>query len=171
MGYAAPEYMQTGRLTSKSDVWSYGIFLYELITGRRPLDTNRPKNEQKLLEWVRPHLADMKKFQLILDPRLNGKYSIKSAQRLAAIANRCLVRKPKLRPKMSEVLEMVNLLMETTETENPQVAVKIVIPKDSRERSLKEGLKRRFVDPIVGENRSLVWETWRPKLVTDSPTT
>lgn len=170
VGYAAPEYMQTGRLTAKSDVWSYGIFLYELITGRRPMDTNRPKNEQKLLEWVRPHLADMKKFQMILDPRLNGKYSIKSAQRLAAIANRCLVRKSKLRPKMSEVLEMVNLLMETTETENPEIAVKIIIPKDSRERSLKEGLKKRLVDPIVGENRSLVWQTWRPKLVTDSPT-
>ncbi|KAK1355475.1 putative serine/threonine-protein kinase PBL19 [Heracleum sosnowskyi] len=170
VGYAAPEYMQTGRLTAKSDVWSYGIFLYELITGRRPLDTNRPKNEQKLLEWVRPHLADMKKFQLILDPRLNGKYSIKSSQRLASIANRCLVRKSKLRPKMSEVLEMVNLLMETTETETPQIAVKIIIPKDSRERSLKEGLKKRLVDPIVGENRSLVWQTWRPKLVTDSPT-
>uniref|UniRef100_A0A165WBF9 Protein kinase domain-containing protein n=1 Tax=Daucus carota subsp. sativus TaxID=79200 RepID=A0A165WBF9_DAUCS len=165
VGYAAPEYMQTGRLTAKSDVWSYGIFLYELITGRRPLDTNRPKNEQKLLEWVRPHLTDMKKFQLILDPRLNGKYSIKSAQRLAAIANRCLVRKPKLRPKMSEVLEMINLLMDTTETETPQVAVKLIIPKHSLERSLTEGLKRRFVDPIVGENKSLVWRTWRPKLV------
>ncbi|KAG9150132.1 hypothetical protein Leryth_009699 [Lithospermum erythrorhizon] len=40
-GYTAPEYMQTGHLTSKSDVWSYGVFLYELITGRRPVDRNR----------------------------------------------------------------------------------------------------------------------------------
>ncbi|XP_058204603.1 serine/threonine-protein kinase PCRK1-like [Rhododendron vialii] len=112
VGYAAPEYIQTGRLTAKSDVWSYGVFLYELITGRRPMDLNRPKNEQKLLEWVRTHLSDIKKFELILDPRLNGRYSLKSAQKLAAIANRCLIRHPKLRPKMSEVLEMVNRVVE-----------------------------------------------------------
>lgn len=112
MGYAAPEYIQTGRLTSKNDVWSYGVFLYELITGRRPLDRNRPKSEQKLLEWVKPYLSDLKKFRLIIDPRLEGKYPLKSVQRLAIIANRCLVRLPKSRPKMSEVLEMVNQIIE-----------------------------------------------------------
>ncbi|KAI3738284.1 hypothetical protein L2E82_28308 [Cichorium intybus] len=54
--YAAPEYIESGHLSSKSDVWSYGVFLYELITGRKPLDMNRPQNEQKLLEWVRPYV-------------------------------------------------------------------------------------------------------------------
>lgn len=112
MGYAAPEYIQTGRLTSKNDVWSYGVFLYELITGRRPLDRNRPKSEQKLLEWVKPYLSDLKKFRLIIDPRLEGKYPLKSVQKLAIVANRCLVRLPKNRPKMSEVLEMVNQIIE-----------------------------------------------------------
>ncbi|KAL8263289.1 hypothetical protein R6Q59_024638 [Mikania micrantha] len=110
MGYAAPEYIQTGHLTSKSDVWGYGVFLYELLTARRPLDKNRPKNEQKLLEWVKPYL-DSKRFRLIIDPRLEGKYSLKSAQKLSIIANRCLSRNPKSRPKMSEILEMVNQLI------------------------------------------------------------
>ncbi|PHT37779.1 hypothetical protein CQW23_21352 [Capsicum baccatum] len=103
MGYAAPEYVQTGRLTSKSDVWSYGVFLYEMITGRRPLDRNHPRSEQKLLEWVKPYISDSKKFQQILDPRLDSKIS-RSAQKLSIVANRCLVRHPKSRPKMSEVL-------------------------------------------------------------------
>uniref|UniRef100_A0A5B6Z7I7 non-specific serine/threonine protein kinase n=1 Tax=Davidia involucrata TaxID=16924 RepID=A0A5B6Z7I7_DAVIN len=165
VGYAAPEYIQTGRLTSKSDVWSYGVFLYELITGRRPLDRSRPKNEQKLLEWVRPHISDMKKFQLILDPRLDGKYSLNSAQKLAAIANRCLVRHPKRRPKMSEVLEMINRIVEATEVGSPQTPTKSFTQKDANERSIRGGLKRRFVDPIIGENRWLIWRTWRPKLV------
>ncbi|KAI3683812.1 hypothetical protein L1987_84327 [Smallanthus sonchifolius] len=111
MGYAAPEYLSVGRLTSKSDVWSYGVFLYELITGRRPVDRNRPQNEQKLLEWMKPYLGS-KKFQKIIDPRLEGNYPLKSAQKLSFIANCCLCRDPKSRPKISEVLEMVNQLIE-----------------------------------------------------------
>lgn len=121
IGYAAPEYIQTGHLTSKSDVWSYGVFLYELITGRRPLDRSKPKQEQNMLEWVRSHLSDMKKFEQILDGRLEGRYSLRSAQKLAAVANKCLARQSKKRPTMTEVLEMVNrvLLEEETKTETP----------------------------------------------------
>ena len=110
MGYAAPEYIQTGGFMSKSNVWSYGVFLYELITGRHPLDRNRPENEQKLLEWVKPYV-DSKRFSLIIDPRLEGNYSLKSAKSLLFIANKCLSMNPNSRPKMSEVLEMVNQLI------------------------------------------------------------
>lgn len=115
MGYAAPEYIRTGHLTSKSDVWGYGVFIYELITGRRPLDKNRPKNEQKLLDWLKPYISDTKKFHQILDPRIEWNGSHKSAQKLAAVADRCLTRHPKQRPKMSEVLEMVNRIVDTSQ--------------------------------------------------------
>ncbi|KAJ0735698.1 putative protein kinase RLK-Pelle-RLCK-VIIa-2 family [Helianthus annuus] len=98
--YAAPEYIETGRVSSKSDVWSYGV----------NLDGNRPQNEQKLLEWVKIYL-DTKRFTLIIDSRLKGKYSLDSAQKLSLIANCCLSRDPKSRPTMSEVLEMVNQLI------------------------------------------------------------
>ena len=114
LGYASPEYIQTGRLTSKNDVWSYGVFLYELITGRRPLDKNRPKSEQKLLEWVKPYLSDVKKFRHVVDPRLEGKYPLKSALKLATVANKCLVRNRKARPMMSEVLEMMNRIVDAS---------------------------------------------------------
>ncbi|KAI8560292.1 hypothetical protein RHMOL_Rhmol04G0243900 [Rhododendron molle] len=115
MGYAAPEYIRTGHLTSKSDVWGYGVFIYELITGRRPLDKNRPKNEQKLLDWLKPYISDTKKFHQILDPRIEWNGSHKSAQKLAAVADRCLIRHPKQRPKMSEVLEMVNRIVDASQ--------------------------------------------------------
>ncbi|KZV51530.1 putative receptor-like protein kinase-like [Dorcoceras hygrometricum] len=167
VGYAAPEYIQTGRLTAKSDVWSYGIFLYELITGRRPMDRNRPKNEQKLLDWVRPHLVDLKKFEQILDPRLNGMYNIKSAQKLAAIANRCLVRHPKNRPRMSEILEMVNRVVDATvdTIASPEVAVVSSPVRYEEEKSVEECLKRRFVDNVIRDNKWMEWRLWKPCLV------
>ncbi|KAJ9698424.1 hypothetical protein PVL29_007487 [Vitis rotundifolia] len=113
VGYAAPEYVHTGRLTAKSDVWSFGVVLYELITGRRAVERNLPRSEQKLLEWVRPYVSDSKKFHLIVDPRLEGEYCIKSAQKLASLANKCLSKQPKSRPKMSEVVEILgNIISE-----------------------------------------------------------
>ncbi|CAA7403348.1 unnamed protein product [Spirodela intermedia] len=117
IGYAAPEYVLTGRLNAKSDIWSYGVVLYELITGRRPMDPNRPKSEQSLLEWVKPFLSDEKKFRLIVDPRLEGKYPLRSVRKLATVANRCLVRQPRDRPKMSEVAAMVRAIVDDAEAE------------------------------------------------------
>ncbi|XWS55844.1 hypothetical protein CRYUN_Cryun09bG0035000 [Craigia yunnanensis] len=161
LGYAAPEYVQTGRLTSKIDVWSYGVFLYELITGRRPLDKTRPKNEQKLLEWVKPYLS-RKKFQLILDPRLKGNCQLKSAQKLAIVANRCLVRNPKSRPKMSEVLQMVNRIVEASAgSGSPEPPLKTLSSVEtSRENERKH--KRRIIDFRSGEK---FVRSWTPKLV------
>ncbi|XP_062155929.1 serine/threonine-protein kinase PCRK1-like isoform X2 [Alnus glutinosa] len=163
IGYAAPEYIQTGHLTSKSDIWSYGVFLYELITGRRPFDRNRPKNEQNMLEWVKPHLSNARKFELILDPRLEGKYSLKSAQKLAAVANRCLVRQLKSRAKMSEVLEMVNQIMETADVGSPQPPMRSFASEDDSIESKRERLQRWVLDPFIGEKSCLHWGAWRPK--------
>ncbi|CAI9097990.1 OLC1v1034529C3 [Oldenlandia corymbosa var. corymbosa] len=137
LGYAAPEYIQTGRLTAKSDVWSYGVFLYELITGRRPLDRNRPRSEQKLLDWVKPYLSDAKKFQQIIDPRLERKTIWKSAHKLSLVANRCLARHAKTRPKMSEILQMVNDVVQASAgLGSPHPPVK---QKDPSEETAKKG--------------------------------
>jgi serine/threonine protein kinase len=52
-GYCAPEYIRTGELNSKSDVYSYGVLMLELITGRQAVDNTRPTDEQSLVMWVR----------------------------------------------------------------------------------------------------------------------
>lgn len=146
VGYAAPEYIQTGHLTSRSDVWSYGVFLYELITGRRPLDRNKPRSEQKLLEWVKPYVTDTKKFQIILDPRLDTRNCSRSAYELSLVANRCLARHAKTRPKMSEVLELVNQVVESSAAVgSPQPSVRRVKQRVNSE-EVKERSKRKMME-------------------------
>ncbi|GLU11154.1 hypothetical protein SLE2022_279180 [Rubroshorea leprosula] len=109
-GYAAPEYVMTGHLTSKSDVYSFGVVLLEMLTGRRAMDKNRPNGEHNLVEWARPHLEDKRRFFRLLDPRLEGHFSIKGAQKAAQLAAQCLSRDSKVRPRMSEVVETLKPL-------------------------------------------------------------
>ncbi|KAL1205941.1 Serine/threonine-protein kinase PBL34 [Cardamine amara subsp. amara] len=109
-GYAAPEYVMTGHLTSKSDVYSFGVVLLEMLTGRRSMDKNRPNGEHNLVEWARPHLLDRRRFYRLLDPRLEGHFSIKGAQKVTQLAAQCLSRDPKIRPKMSDVVEALKPL-------------------------------------------------------------
>nr|CAD1818527.1 unnamed protein product [Ananas comosus var. bracteatus] len=104
-GYADPDYVETGHLTVKSDVWSFGVVLYEILTGRRSFERNRPPNEQKLLEWVNQYPTDSKRFNRIIDARLEKKYSLRAAREIAMLANCCLSKKARDRPKMREVVE------------------------------------------------------------------
>ncbi|KAL7232382.1 hypothetical protein ACSBR2_010409 [Camellia fascicularis] len=109
-GYAAPEYVMTGHLTSKSDVYSFGVVLLEMLTGRRSMDKSRPNGEHNLVEWARPYLGDRRKFYQLIDPRLEGHFSVKGAHKAAQLACRCLTRDPKARPLMSEVIEQLKPL-------------------------------------------------------------
>ncbi|KAG2288893.1 hypothetical protein Bca52824_048497 [Brassica carinata] len=181
VGYAAPEYVQTGKLTAKSDVWSFGVVLYELITGRRAVDRNRPRGEQKLLEWVKPYVSDSKKFHVIVDPRLQGQYyCIKSVQRVAALANKCLMKQPKSRPRMSEVVSLLGSIIDE-ETENApaplgdetEEIIEAEVSGESEPEMTKQGgsnyLKKVLVlRDKMSLNKSLSkldWRNWTPGLV------
>lgn len=99
-----------GHLTSKSDVYSFGVVLLEMLTGRRSMDKNRPNGEHNLVEWARPLFGDRRRFYRLLDPRLEGHFSIKGAQKAIQLAAQCLSRDPKARPRMSEVVETLKPL-------------------------------------------------------------
>ncbi|OMO91795.1 hypothetical protein COLO4_18093 [Corchorus olitorius] len=111
-GYAAPEYIMTGHLTAMSDVYSFGVVLLELLTGRRSLDKSRSQREQNLAEWARPMLNDPRKLGRIMDPRLEGQYSESGARKAAALAYQCLSHRPKQRPKMCDVIKILEPLQD-----------------------------------------------------------
>ncbi|ONK55009.1 uncharacterized protein A4U43_UnF8650 [Asparagus officinalis] len=114
-GYAAPEYIMTGHLTSMSDVYSFGVVLLELLTGRRSLDKSRPVREQTLTDWALPLLTHKKKLLKIVDPRLNGEYPGRSVHKAAMLAYHCLSRNPKARPLMRDIVDSLEPLQEPDE--------------------------------------------------------
>ncbi|KAH9773803.1 putative serine/threonine-protein kinase PBL3 [Citrus sinensis] len=109
-GYAAPEYVATGRLTAKSDVYSFGVVLLELLSGRCAVDKTKVGIEQSLVDWAKPYLSDKRKLFRIMDTKLGGQYPQKAAHTAATLALQCLNNEPKLRPRMSEVLAMLERL-------------------------------------------------------------
>ncbi|KAL5169376.1 putative serine/threonine-protein kinase PBL9 [Glycine soja] len=103
-GYAAPEYQTTGNLSAKSDVFSFGVVLLEMLSGRRAVDKNRPSGQHNLVEWAKPYLANKHKLLRVLDNRLEGQYALDEACKVATLSLRCLATESKLRPTMDEVV-------------------------------------------------------------------
>ncbi|KAK4596010.1 hypothetical protein RGQ29_014192 [Quercus rubra] len=104
-GYLAPEYASTGKLTTKSDVYSYGVVLLELLTGRVPVDTERPTGEHVLVSWALPRLTNREKVMEMVDPALQGQYSKKDLVQIAAIAAVCVQPEADYRPLMTDVVQ------------------------------------------------------------------
>ncbi|KAI9117126.1 hypothetical protein K1719_011292 [Acacia pycnantha] len=110
-GYAAPEYIATGRLTTKCDVYSFGVVLLELLSGRCVIDKTKSRVEQNLLEWAKASfLGDRRKLFRIMDTKLEGQYSQRAAYAAAILALQC-TSEAKIRPQMSEVVATLERLL------------------------------------------------------------
>lgn len=116
-GYAAPEYVATGYLTQKCDIYGYGALLLEMLSGRRVIDKNRPAVEHNLVDWARPYLKHKHKIRFVIDASLGGLYSFTAAQKIAALALECLCSDPKKRPAMDSVVSVLEGVQEDEEPE------------------------------------------------------
>ncbi|XP_004251608.1 proline-rich receptor-like protein kinase PERK1 [Solanum lycopersicum] len=106
-GYLAPEYASSGKLTEKSDVFSFGVMLLELITGRRPVDSTQSYIEDSLVDWARPLLTralEDEKFDGLVDRRLENDYNHNEMARMVACCAACVRHSAKRRPRMTQVL-------------------------------------------------------------------
>ncbi|XP_058113735.1 probable receptor-like serine/threonine-protein kinase At5g57670 isoform X1 [Magnolia sinica] len=101
-GYLAPEYFTHGIVDEKTDIFAFGVFLLEIISGRKPVDGSH----QSLLSWTKP-LLNEGSTEMLVDRRLGGDYDLQQLKRLAFTASLCTRASATWRPSMSEVLELL----------------------------------------------------------------
>ncbi|XP_044479102.1 BRASSINOSTEROID INSENSITIVE 1-associated receptor kinase 1-like isoform X1 [Mangifera indica] len=108
IGHIAPEYLSTGKSSEKTDVFGYGVMLLELITGQRAFDLARLANDDDvmLLDWVKGLLKE-KKLEQLVDGDLQGNYIEEEVEQLIQVALLCTQSSPLERPKMLEVVRML----------------------------------------------------------------
>ncbi|XP_074279032.1 uncharacterized protein LOC141603880 [Silene latifolia] len=107
-GYIAPEYGYTMKIDEKSDIYSFGVVLLELITGRRPLDKEYGSSGD-VVEWIRSKARNNRSLEEVLDPNLagNNKHVQEEMLLVLRIALLCTAKQPKDRPSMRDVITML----------------------------------------------------------------
>ncbi|XP_073140818.1 protein STRUBBELIG-RECEPTOR FAMILY 6-like [Henckelia pumila] len=111
-GYSAPEVALSGQYTIKSDIYSFGVVMLELLSGRKPFDSSRARSEQSLVRWATPQLHDIDALSKMVDPLLRGLYPVKSLSRFADVIALCVQPEPEFRPPMSEVVQALVRLVQ-----------------------------------------------------------
>ncbi|XP_019420110.1 PREDICTED: probable LRR receptor-like serine/threonine-protein kinase At5g45780 [Lupinus angustifolius] len=111
VGHIAPEYLSTGQSSEKTDVFGFGILLLELITGQKALGTGNGQIQKgMILDRVRT-LSEEKRLEALVDRDLKGCFDPVELEKAAELSLQCTQSLPSLRPKMSEVLKILESLV------------------------------------------------------------
>ncbi|KAL9666051.1 hypothetical protein QQ045_000373 [Rhodiola kirilowii] len=113
LGYLAPEYAVTGRVTIKVDVYAFGAVLMEMLTGRKALDDKEPEEMTHLVTWFRKVLISKDVLSKVIDPTLQpDEETYASICKVAELAGHCTVREPNKRPDMGHAVNVLGPLVE-----------------------------------------------------------
>ncbi|PKU73485.1 receptor protein kinase TMK1 [Dendrobium catenatum] len=143
-GYLAPEYAVTGRVTTKSDVFSFGVILMELITGRKALDETQPEESIHLVTWFRRMQLNKETnfHKSVVDPIIysaDDEETLTSITTVAELAGHCCVREPHQRPDMGHAVNVLSTLSEIWKPSDPNMEESFGIDLDM---TLPQALKR-----------------------------
>ncbi|KAG4164623.1 hypothetical protein ERO13_A13G028100v2 [Gossypium hirsutum] len=119
-GYLAPEYAVTGRVTTKVDVFSFGVILMELISGRRALDETQPEESMHLVSWFRRMHMNKETFRKAIDETIQlDEETLASVSTVTELAGHCCAREPYQRPDMSHAVNVLSSLAELWKPAEP----------------------------------------------------
>ncbi|XP_042442793.1 LRR receptor-like serine/threonine-protein kinase FEI 1 [Zingiber officinale] len=104
-GYLAPEYMQSGRATEKTDVYSFGVLVLEVLSGKRPTDSVFIEKGLNIVGWLNFLIVENRPREII-DPMCEGT-QIESLDALLSVAIQCVSSSPEDRPTMHRVVQML----------------------------------------------------------------
>ncbi|KAM6602338.1 hypothetical protein CsatA_021947 [Cannabis sativa] len=102
--YVAPEYILDGKLTDKSDVYAFGVVLFELLIGRKLVEYKIPDQNQSLVKRAMPQLTDRTRLPNVVDPAIKDTMDLKHLYQVAAVAVLCVQPEPSYRPLITDVL-------------------------------------------------------------------
>ncbi|XP_057433902.1 probable L-type lectin-domain containing receptor kinase S.7 [Lotus japonicus] len=137
MGYLAPEYLQYGKATEKTDVFSYGVVVLEVACGRRPIE-KEGEEMVNLVDWVWG-LHSQGKIIEAADKKLNGEFQEEEMKKLLLLGLSCANPDSAERPSMRRVLQILN-----------NEAVPILVPKVKPILTFSSGLPL-TLDEIVSD--------------------
>ncbi|KAM0850368.1 hypothetical protein ACQ4PT_053134 [Festuca glaucescens] len=106
----APETAISGKVSVASGMYSFGVVLMEMITGRRALNPQAAKGDRILVTWARPLLEDRAEFRRMADPALQGRYPSLDLEEALTIASMCIQQEPAMRPPIGAVIRGLSRL-------------------------------------------------------------
>ncbi|XAR48821.1 Non-specific serine/threonine protein kinase [Bertholletia excelsa] len=162
-GYLAPEYAATGRVTTKVDVYAFGVVLMEIITGRKALDETMPEEKCHLVTWFRRVLINKENIGKVVDPTLElDDETFESICKVAELAGHCTAREPFQRPDMGHTVNILSPLVEQwkpafhEEEESHGIDFDMSLPQALRRWQANEGTSTMFNDLSYSQTQSSI---------------
>ncbi|KAK1592852.1 hypothetical protein Q3G72_031389 [Acer saccharum] len=163
-GYLAPEYAATGRVTTKIDVYAYGVVLMEIITGRKALDDSMPDDKAHLVTWFRRILVNKDNITKALDETLNpDEETLESIFKVAELAGHCTAREPYQRPDMGHAVNVLGPLVEqwipanNEDEESPGIDLHMSLPQALQRWQANEGTSTMYGGGLsISESQSSI---------------